>query len=123
MKKSVEIPVHIIFWTMFTVLTFVLSKMYLESVPDAPFAAHFTYVVLLELVMGLVFFYTTFFMMPWAQKKQNNALTLAAILFVLLIVFALPAIQIGVLEVLSSVVPHLLLILLGVLFFNAFKTE
>ena len=76
MKKSVEIPVHIIFWTMFTVLTFVLSKMYLESVPDAPFAAHFTYVVLLELVMGLVFFYTTFFMMPWAQKNKITLLPL-----------------------------------------------
>ena len=116
MKISIEITAHVFFWTMFTVLTFVYSKIYLEAVPNARFAPHLNYVVFLELVMGLIFFYTTFFDIPWAKKKQSNLLILSAILLGLLLVFAYPAMQIGMLQILSSLIPHVLLIFLAILF-------
>ena len=121
MKKSLEIPVHIFFWTMFTLCTYVFTKMYLEAVPSAPFGPHLGYVIFLELLMGLVFFYTTFFGMPWAQKKQSNLVILSVVLLVLLLVFAYPAMHIGMLQVLSSLLPHLLLVVLAVIFRSAFK--
>jgi len=121
MKKSIEIPVHIFFWTMFTMCTFVLTKMYLEAVPAAPFAQHLGYVIFLELVMGLVFFYTTFYGMPWAQKKQSNLIILTVVLLALLLVFAFPATHFGVLQVMSSILPHILLVFLAVVFRSAFK--
>lgn len=121
MKKSIEIPVHIFFWTMFTLLTYVFTQMYLEAVPYAPFGQHLGYVIILELVMGLVFFYTTFFGMPWAQKKQSNMLIISVVLLALLLLFAFPATHFGILQVLSSILPHILLVFLAVLFRNAFK--
>ena len=60
MNRSVEITVHVLFWVLFTAVSVMLSKLYLEAKPDAPFAAHFTYVITLEVVMGLIFFYTLF---------------------------------------------------------------
>jgi len=121
MKKSLEIAAHIFFWSMFTILTLVLSKMYLEAVPTAPFAQHLNYVVFLELAMGLIFFYTTFFGILWAQRKRNNSIILTAILVVLLLTFAFPATHFGTLQVLSSLIPHLLLIFLAILFYRSFK--
>lgn len=121
MKKSIEIPVHIFFWTMFTLLTYVFTQMYLEAVPYAPFSQHLGYVISLELVMGLVFFYTTFFGMLWAQKKQSNMLIISVVLLALLLLFAFPATHFGILQVLSSILPHILLVFLAVLFRNAFK--
>lgn len=121
MKKSIEIPVHIFFWTMFTLCTYVLTKMYLEAVPSAPFGQHLGYVIFLELVMGLVFFYATFFGLPWAQKKQSNMIILSVVLLALLILFAFPATHFGMLQVLSSILPHILLVFLAIIFRSAFK--
>ena len=123
MKKSIEIPAHIFFWTMFTACTFVLSQMYLQASPNAPFGQHLAYVVFLELFMGLVFFYTTFFGMPWAQKSTSNLVILSVILLLLLLVFAYPATHYGILQVLSSLLPHTLLVFLAILFRQAFRAE
>lgn len=110
MKKFTEISIHLFFWILFTAIVSVLGKIYLEAKPDAPFANHFTYVIFLEVFIGVVFFYTTYFCIPWAQKKQSNALILTIILLFLLLFFAFPAMKIGVLQVLSSIIPHMLLI-------------
>ena len=122
MKKSIEIPAHIFFWTMFTALTFVLTRMYLEAVPYAPFAKYLGYVLSLEIIMGLIFFYSTFFSIAWARKKQSNMLILCSILLALLLVFAIPATHFGILQVLSSLLPHILLIFLAVLFRFSFRS-
>ena len=60
MKKSIEIVAHLVLWVVFVLLVITYSKLYLLASPDAPFARHFNYVVFLELIMGLIFFYTTF---------------------------------------------------------------
>lgn len=70
MKRLTEITAHLFFWIVFTAITFMLSKIYLQAEPDAPFSQHLFYVVFLELIMGLIFFYTTFLSIPWARKKK-----------------------------------------------------
>jgi hypothetical protein len=119
MKKSAEITAHILFWILFTLQVFAQSKIFLEASPDAPFGQSFAWVILLELIMGLIFFYTTFLAVPWARKSNGNLASLSAVLLVLLLVFALPAMRIGSAQVLSSVAPHLQLILLAVVFRNS----
>jgi uncharacterized membrane protein YkvI len=121
MKNSIEIAAHTFFWGVFTVLILVLSKIYLQAVPGAPFAQHLSYVVFLELVMGLILFYTTDFGIPWAKKKQSNLIMLFAILLILLLVFAYPATHFGIWQVLSSILPHMLLIFLAGLFRRSFR--
>jgi hypothetical protein len=116
MKRSVEITVHVLFWVLFTAFAVLLSKMYLEAKPDAPFAAHFTYVITLEVVMGLIFFYTTYFCLPWARKTGINTAILFAILLALTLFFAFPAMKFGMLQVMSSVIPHVFLIFLAWIF-------
>ena len=116
MKKSIEISAHLLFWLLFTAFTIMLSKSFLEVKPDAPFAAHFAYVVFLEVVMGLIFFYTTYSTLPWAMKKSSNLIVLICILLGLTVFFALPVMKIGMLQVLSSVIPHVFLIFLAVIF-------
>lgn len=116
MKRSVEITVHVIFWVLFTAVTVMLSKLYLEAKPDAPFAPHFTYVITLEVVMGLIFFYTTFFCLPWARRNGTNTAILVAILLALTLFFAFPAMKFGMLQVMSSVIPHVFLIFLAFIF-------
>lgn len=116
MKKSIEISVHIFFWVLFTSFVVILSEMYLEAKPDALFGNNFTFVVFLEVVMGFIFFYIPFLSLPWAEKRPSNLLILAAILLVLIIFFALPATNVGTLQVMSSIVPHIFLIFLAVIF-------
>lgn len=116
MKRSVEIFAHLFFWVLFTAFAVMLSKLYLEAKPDAPFAQHFTYVIFLEVVMGLIFFYTTFFCFPWARKNTTNLVLLGAILLVLLLFFAFPAIKFGLWQVMSSIIPHVLVIFLAFIF-------
>lgn len=116
MKRSVQITVHVIFWLLFAAFVIMLSKSFLEAKPDAPFASHFTYVVTLELVMGLIFFYATFFLLPWARKNNTNTALLVAILLALTLFFAFPAMKIGILQVMSSVIPHVFLIFLAFIF-------
>lgn len=116
MKRSVEIIVHLIFWVLFTAVAVMLSKLYLEAKPDAPFAPHFTYVITLEVVMGLIFFYATFFCLPWARKTGTNTAILGVILLVLTLFFAFPAMKFGMLQVMSSVIPHVFLIFLAYIF-------
>jgi hypothetical protein len=116
MKKSVEFAAHLILWILFVLLVLVFSKYYFLAKPSAPAAMHLPYIVFLELVMGLIFFYTTFFGISFARKNAVNGVILAAILLVLLVVFAYPAISHGVLQVLSSIVPHLMIIFLAIVF-------
>lgn len=116
MKKSTEIIAHLLFWVLFILLVLVQCQMSLQAKPDAPFAQHLPYVVFLELVMGLIFFYTAFFGIPPARRKSNYAVILAFILVLLLIVFAYPATRFGIWQVLSSVVPHSGLIFLAIVF-------
>ena len=116
MKRSIEILSHLFFWVLFTAFAVMLSKLYLEAKPDAPFASHFTYVIFLEVAMGLIFFYTTFFCIPWARKKSTNQIILGAILLFLLVFFALPAMKFGMWQVMSSIIPHILVIFLAYIF-------
>ena len=116
MKRSIQITVHLLFWVLFTAFAVVLGKLYLEVKPNAPFAPHFTYVIFLEVVMGLIFFYTTFFGISWARKKNINQVILTAILLFLLLFFAFPAIKFGLWQVMSSVFPHLIVIFLAFIF-------
>lgn len=116
MKKSIEIAVHIFFWIVFTLFVLMLSKIYLKAEPNAPFSQNLFYVVFLELVMGLIFFYTTFFGIPWAKKKKGNLLVLSAILITLLGLFAYPATHFGLWEVISSILPHGIVIFLAGIF-------
>jgi uncharacterized membrane protein YkvI len=116
MKKSIEFLSHLCLWIVFILLIIIQCQMSLQAKPDAPFAQHLSYVVFLELIMGLIFFYTTFFGIHLARKKSNNAVILSATLIVLLIVFAYPATRFGFWQVMSSVVPHFGLIFLALVF-------
>ncbi|MCU0362839.1 MAG: histidine kinase [Bacteroidales bacterium] len=116
MKKSLEISAHLIFWLLFVAMTYMLSSIYLQAKPDAPFSGHFGYVIFLELVMGLIFFYITFFGYRPALKSSRNMLILVTVLVLLLIFFALPAFSHGMLQVLSSLIPHLIVIFLAIVF-------
>jgi uncharacterized membrane protein len=116
MKKSFEIFAHLSLWILFALLVFVLSKYYFLARPDAPASNHIPYIVFLELVMGLIFFYTTFFGIPLARKKTLNVVILTGLLLFLLLLFAFPAINHGSLQVMSSVVPHLMIIFLAIVF-------
>lgn len=116
MKKSTEIIAHLSLWILFTLLVLVLSKLYFQVKPDAPAAMHLPKVVIMELAMGLIFFYTTFFGIPLALKRMRNLVIITMILLFLLVVFAYPAIRHGIPQVLSSVIPHLMIILLAVVF-------
>jgi sensor histidine kinase YesM len=116
MKRQLEIFVHIFFWIGFTGLTFILSKVYLQADPFAPLSNHLFYVNFLELMMGLIFFYTSFFGIGLAKKKKGGWIVLSAILLLLLIFFAIPAMRVGILPVMSSVIPHIILIFLAVIF-------
>jgi LytS/YehU family sensor histidine kinase len=66
--------------------------------------------------MGMIFFYTTFFGYPWAKRKKKNVVLLSLILLLLLVFFALPATRVGFWEVMSSVIPHLSVILIAFIF-------
>ena len=116
MKKSIEIIAHLSLWILFNLLVIVQCQISLQAKPDAPFVQHIPYVVFLELVIGLIFFYTTFFGIPIARKKTNNAVILSAILVLMPIVFAVPATHFGIWQVMSSVVPHIGLICLAIVF-------
>jgi len=126
MKKSIEISVHVFFWIVFTAFVFMLSKVYLQAKPDAPMASHLFYVIFLELVMGLILFYVTFFGIPWFREKKINLAVLAVIQLFLLLFFAWPSMRFGVWEVMSSIIPHIIVIFLAVIFrkyFDAIRLE
>jgi len=116
MKRSVEFLVHLFFWITFVALTWMLTQVYLEAVPDAPFSRHLGYVIFLELVMGLLFFYLTFFGFRWAGKRTGRLVSLVLVLLFLLAFFAYPAISHGIIPVMSSLIPHLLLVFLALVF-------
>ena len=116
MKRSAEILVHTFFWIAFVALTWMMTQVYLEAKPEAPFSNHLGYVIFLELIMGLLFFYLTFFGIHWADQKGGRIVLLAATLFILLLFFAWPAMRHGAIPVLSSLIPHILLIFLGLVF-------
>lgn len=116
MKKSIEIAVHIFFWFVYTAFAFMLSKIYLQVKPDAQFGNHLFYVITLELVMGLIFFYTTFLGISWSRKKSSNLVILIVVLLVLLAFFAFPAMNIGFWETMSSLIPHVIVIFLAIIF-------
>jgi sensor histidine kinase YesM len=116
MKKSIAIATHIFFWIVFTLFVLMLSKIYLQADPNAPFSQNLLYVIFLELFMGLIFFYTTFFGIPWAQKKKRNLLILSVTLIALLLLFAYPATNVGRWEVVSSILPHSIVIFLAGIF-------
>jgi hypothetical protein len=116
MKKSTEVLAHLFLWVAFTALVITFSNLYLQAKPAAHFSQHFAYVVFLEVIMGLIFFYTTFLAIPWARRKKQNLFVLAAILLFLLVVFAYPAARFGIWQVMSSIVPHLVLVFLALVF-------
>lgn len=93
-----------------------LCKIYLQAIPDAPISQHLAYVVFLELVMGLILFYITFFGIPAARKKKRNLLILSAVLLSLLVFFTIPAMSYGIWQILSSVIPHIIVIFLAFIF-------
>lgn len=116
MKKWIEFLLHIFFWMVFTAFVIILCKLYLQVKPDALFGQHLFSIVTLEVVMGLIFFYTTFLGYSWAKRKRENRVILFLILVILLVFFALPATRVGFWEVMSSVIPHLTVILIAFVF-------
>jgi LytS/YehU family sensor histidine kinase len=66
--------------------------------------------------MVLLFFYITYFGLLWAGRKRRNLVLLSCTLVLLLLFFALPAMKIGFWEVMSSIIPHVLVIFLAVIF-------
>lgn len=116
MKKSVEITAHLFFWSVFTAFVYMLCKIYLQGNPGSSLSQHLNYLVFLEVVMGLILFYITFFGIPSARKKKLNLAILIIVLLSILIIFAYPATKHGKWEVLSSVIPHLIIIFLAILF-------
>jgi hypothetical protein len=120
MKKPVEISAHLILWILFALMVLVNSKLYLEAKPDAPFSEHLSYVVFLEILIGAIFFYSTYIGLTWAARKSANSLVLVCVLFLLLVIFAVPAFKFGIWQILSSMVPHIVLILIALLFRNLF---
>lgn len=123
MRKSLEIPAHLIMWILFATMVVVNGSLYLELKPDAPFAGHFSYVIFLDVLLGAIVFYTTFLLLPWAERKSSNSFIMGLLLAVLLIIFAFPAFKIGMLQALSSIVPHLSLIMLAIFFRKLFKSK
>ena len=93
-----------------------LSKIYLQANPDAAFSQHLYYVVFQELIMGLICFYTTFLGIPYTRGKKKSRLLLAALLLLLLLVFAYPATRFGFWQVMSSIIPHIIVIFLALVF-------
>lgn len=116
MKKSVEIWFHIFFWIAFVSIILILIQVYLQADPEAPFSRHLSYVIFLELVMGLLFFYITFFGIKWAGARPARIIALVVTLFILLVIFAIPALKIGIVAVMSSVIPHVALVFLALVF-------
>jgi two-component system, LytTR family, sensor kinase len=116
MKRSVEIIVHIFFWLIFTGFVVILTRIYLQAKPDTFIAQRFYYLVLLEVAMALILFYTTFLGIPTARRSKRSLIILAGILLFLLAFFAYPAIRHGIWQVLSSVIPHIIVIFLAVVF-------
>ena len=116
MKTSTVVLTHLLFWIFFTAVTVIQSSIYLEAKPDSPFGNHFFYVNFLEVIMGTIFFYITYFGLVWAQKKNGNMIILIIALLLLLLLFAFPATKIGLLQVMSSVIPHLFFLFLGIVF-------
>ncbi|HWR99039.1 MAG TPA: histidine kinase, partial [Prolixibacteraceae bacterium] len=117
MKKSTEIAVHAFFWVVFTAFVFMLCKVYLEVAPDAIFSHYLFRVVTQEVIMGMIFFYVTFFGIPWSQKKVANLAVLVSLLLFLLLLFAYPAItRFGIWQVMSSLIPHVVVIFLALIF-------
>jgi two-component system, LytTR family, sensor kinase len=116
MKRLVEIIVHIFFWLIFTAFVVILIQIYLQARPDSALGKHFLYLVFLELAMALILFYTTFLGIPPARKKKRNLIILTAVLIFILAFFAYPATRHGMWQVLSSVIPHIIVIFLAVVF-------
>ena len=116
MKKSVEIIAHVFFWLIFTAFVIILSQIYLQARPDSTLSQHFAYLVFLELIMALILFYTTFLGIPPARRNKKILVILAAILLFMLAFFAFPATRHGLWETLSSLIPHIIVIFLAVIF-------
>ena len=116
MKKSVEITAHIFFWIIFTAFVIILSQLYMQVKPDSALSRHFLYLVSLELIMALILFYTTFLGIPHARRNKRSLIILAALLLFLLVFFAWPATRHGIWEVLSSLIPHIIVVFLAVVF-------
>jgi two-component system, LytTR family, sensor kinase len=116
MKKSVEIIAHIFFWLIFTAFIIILSQIYLQARPDSALSQHFTYLVSLELIMALILFYITFLGIPVARRNKKNLIILTAVILFLLAFFAFPATRHGLWETLSSLIPHIIVIFLAVVF-------
>jgi hypothetical protein len=120
MKRSIEIPFQALMWLIYAVMLLVESKLYLEVAPNAPFGQQLGFVISLDVFYSAIFFYVTYFCLPWALKSIGNKTILGVILFVLLTLFAIPALNIGIWQVLSSVVPHFTFILLAIGFRKLF---
>jgi hypothetical protein len=120
MKKSIEIPFHALLWVLIATLTLIQAELFLKVSSDAAFADRLSFVIFLDIVISLIFFYSTYMAFPWVSKSKKNQLILTAILLMLLIIFALPAMNCGLWQVLSSLVPHLVLILLAIVFRKLF---
>jgi two-component system, LytTR family, sensor kinase len=116
MKKSVEIIAHIFFWLIFTAFVIILSQIYLQAQPESALSNHFFYLVFLELFMSLILFYTTFLGISLARRNKKSLIILSAILLFLLAFFAFPATRHGLWETLSSLIPHIIVIFLAVIF-------
>ena len=120
MKKSIEIQFQAIMWLLYAVILLAQSKLYLEVAPKAPFGQQLGLVIFLDVFYSAFVFYATYFCLPWALKSKGNQTIFSVILIALITLFAVPALQIGIWPVISSVAPHIAFVLLAIAFRKLF---
>lgn len=116
MKKSIVIASHIFWWITLGVILEVFSVLFLQAVPNAPFAGHLFPMVTGGLVIGAIFFYAAFFLIPWARKSKRNLMISLGALLLLILSFSFREYQWGFFAVMRSTLPPLVILFLAFIF-------
>lgn len=116
MKKSVLIASHIFLWLTLVVFLGIFSVTFLRATPNAPFAGHLYQMVAVGLLIVAVFFYSTFFIIPWARKNKRNLFISISALLLLILSYSYKEYQWGFLAVARSTFPALTVVFFAYIF-------
>jgi sensor histidine kinase YesM len=116
MKKSVLIVSHIFLWLTIAIFMSVFCFVFLKANPGAPYAGHAYKMVGAGLFVIGVFFYATYFLIPWAVKNRRNLIISASVLLLLLLSFSYNDFRWGIFAVLRSVFPVLSVVFFAYIF-------
>jgi sensor histidine kinase YesM len=100
----------------FTAFAYMLARIYLLAKPDAFLTSKINYLIFIELIMGLIIFYTTFLGIAFVRKINKTLAFLIILLVMELLIFVYPATRHGIWEIMSSIIPHIIIIFLAVIF-------